>query len=828
MTHASRHFASRLLSFVVCIAAVLSPLRAGAQSPEVQEVLDEGDAAFARGDYDRAARLYDRAIAAEPKTIDPAYYAKRAEIFAFQKKWRDGLEWIASTAEPHKGTHPLLLEKKALLLMGAGRGEEAVAIAEAVLAQNPSAYALHLLVAEHRFQQGEKGAARAAKAYRDFLATRPPSLANTDRGVRLKLGYALLRLREYVVAQAELGKLLAAPARNAAERSTVATARRGLCAADVGARAFARAARSCAAALEQGEDASTLLNLGRALHETGRHAEALAAAERYLELRPGAPRALILRADVLAAQGQLARAEADLLEVDRALPGRPQTDRRLGHLYLAMQPPRAAQATERLERASRALPDDPEIAYDLAKAYSLQGRHEDVVQLMAPWIEKRPDDARARLHLGRALLALERSDDAIPHLEKAAVARETRAAVRPLLVDALNAAAVARLRAGRAAEAEPLLLRADAVADDPMTWKNLGLARLLEGRAADALAPLDQAVAAGRDPVASLLRGRALRLTGRFDEARAELSKGLSRSRGDAAIALRLELAGMLLDQGQPAEAVDVLQTALGQNASVETRRRIAAPFVVASRAWATELMQAGSFERAHRALTAAEPFAGDLDRQEAWALSCDAALAATGAGAREAALARLRRLKKEEAVCPFPPPADRMAVAILLVWNEGLAPGAARKAVTRLEQLAPRGGTGPLAGLVAAAMRQLGVMAAVDEFVHGRFARARALLLRARELDGARSPELAVDLAAVDLEEGKRDAALPVLEKHAAEVPEALVHLAIAHERAGQPLEALELYRRAAAQGGLRFPALKGWIREKERLWGGGGSKTP
>ena len=55
--------------------------------------------------------------------------------------------------------------------------------------------------------------------------------------------------------------------------------------------------------------------------------------------------------------------------------------------------------------------------------------------------------------------------------------------------------------------------------------------------------------------------------------------------------------------------------------------------------------------------------------------------------------------------------------------------------------------------------------------------------------------------------------------------MPEALVNLGIAYERKGDPLKALDAWRRAR-KAGVRFAPLADWIESKERIYGGGAVK--
>jgi len=240
----------------------------------------------------------------------------------------------------------------------------------------------------------------------------------------------------------------------------------------------------------------------------------------------------------------------------------------------------------------------------------------------------------------------------------------------------------------------------------------------------------------------------------------------------------------------------------------------------MAARAAATQWMRLGAFERATRQLEDAEKRlprdAGDLSV----AVRCDYALAATGAGLRDAALRRLHDLEHEKAVCPFAAPADRLAVPILIAWNEGSLIAFADQALKRLENLR-KSASGPARPLVHEAARVILLRAAAELYGKGNVAKARSYVVKAHRYEDLASAELAHDDAVLLLEDGQLDAAISGLEAVAQVVPEALVNLGLAWERKGDPHKALDYYRRAAAAG-VRFAPLRGWIVAKERMWGG------
>jgi hypothetical protein len=78
---------------------------------------------------------------------------------------------------------------------------------------------------------------------------------------------------------------------------------------------------------------------------------------------------------------------------------------------------------------------------------------------------------------------------------------------------------------------------------------------------------------------------------------------------------------------------------------------------------------------------------------------------------------------------------------------------------------------------------------------------------------------ELDNNLAALDLDDGKVEAAERALESLGTRPPEALANLGIISDRRGDAKHALELYKRAVERG-ARSARLKEWIDLKERIF--------
>ena len=111
---------------------------------------------------------------------------------------------------------------------------------------------------------------------------------------------------------------------------------------------------------------------------------------------------------------------------------------------------------------------------------------------------------------------------------------------------------------------------------------------------------------------------------------------------------------------------------------------------------------------------------------------------------------------------------------------------------------------------------------AARDAAGSGRVALVRKFLQIARAANArVGTDDVAHGLAVLDLLEGRTGVAIVALDKVAPKIPEAYINLGIAYEKTGEPLKALEAWRKAR-KAGVRFAPLADWIESKERIYGG------
>lgn len=802
--------AGRVRGIAACIVAALcvwgasSRVVAQSRHDEADLLIEEAREAMDDRAYDRAARLLDRAIELNPRRVDA--YVLRASIYTIRKQYDRGVA-LMRRARSLAPDNPDVLNSLGTLLMLSGNADEAVPILEKVVAVQPRRYEAHALLGRHYARSGQW--AKAESSLEAYLANRPKSLAKGDAVHEVDLADAKLRQGR---ADDALRIFRAVVDREPAN----VRAQMGL--------AWATAAIDCRKAMPVFDTIGVLgdkypdvwLVWGYCALKVGKTSQALELSGRYTEVRPKAAGGYALLGDAQAASGDLGKARASL---ERAVTLEP--DKHIYVLKLARLDRRAGEpkvAAARLSTGARPPDDDPlwePWHVELAEALLADGRAGDAVEVLAPVVDKRAGSAIAHTVLGEGLLRSGNLPGAIDHLERAIVIDSEEKRPRTLLVECLNDAAMESFMAGDMEAAERFLVRAEPVADSARTWRNLGLVRIELGNAEAALGPLAKI----EDPDAGTahLYGHALALAGRMEDSERVLSRALGMARKDKVLgaAVALDLAATQLALNAPDRAVDTLAPF-----AKDGNERLVMAFVTASRAHATTELLGGRYGRGISALEAALAVVPKGDADLRTALECDLALAATGARQRSTALGVLRDLEKRKARCPFPAPADRLAVEIMMAINEGMETRRASRALKALGKLR-KGATGAVADLIDDGISMIASRAAASAYARGSMTDTRKYLDEVRAVTKGRDDVLDHNLALIDLEAGRIDAAIAVFKRVAADVPEALVNLGIAYDRKEDPDNAVRYYRRAEANPKLKFPKVKEWIAAKENVYG-------
>ena len=116
-------------------------------------------------------------------------------------------------------------------------------------------------------------------------------------------------------------------------------------------------------------------------------------------------------------------------------------------------------------------------------------------------------------------------------------------------------------------------------------------------------------------------------------------------------------------------------------------------------------------------------------------------------------------------------------------------------------------------------AARDIALRAAQEAYAGGNLKKAEQFLSDAKLYD-KKSPELAHNLAVVQLANGKLDSAINELDRIKDDVPEAYINLGIAYDKKHDPEKALQYWKKAVSEG-AHYGPLKDWIEAKERFWG-------
>jgi tetratricopeptide (TPR) repeat protein len=279
--------------------------------------------------------------------------------------------------------------------------------------------------------------------------------------------------------------------------------------------------------------------LGRALVELGQYAKAVPPLREALLLKPD-PAMHFPLARALAGLG---RADEALAEFRTALPDGDGFQARMALGRHLLGEYKAGAAREQFEAAVRLRPGSAEGHLFLGLALAWEGRYDDAATCYRAALRLNPSDPAAHSHLGMALLHQGRREEARGSLERAAALAPDSALFLTNLALALSELgrdADARALYGRALRLDPKW-PADACGS---AWAAATHPAPPPGAVADAVAMARQACEAtgGRDPESLRALAAAYAAAGRFPEAQRAQQRALD----EAARTGRQELAGWL------------------------------------------------------------------------------------------------------------------------------------------------------------------------------------------------------------------------------------------------------------------------------------------
>lgn len=791
--------------WLVAVSLLVAAVPAFAQRPNQGEdesaaLVAEGRAALKKGALDDAAKALDQALSLNPRRVEA--YVLRSAVYAARKEYRAGIELMRRAQGLAPNDEEVLTALGSQLVLS-GDGAAGVPILQQVTKKNPDRYDAQLLLGHYWHDAGKWPDSIAS--FEAYFARRPAALAKEDGRHQTDLADSYLRYRQPQ-------KALALFQSAALARKTDLRARIGVVWAT--AALDCRRARSLIRELEPYADRHPEVWLvdGQCALALGDSGAALERGRRYLEKAPtGSAAGHALVGEAQAARGNLPEARKELETAMTLEPARRRwTVRYAVVLRRANENKPALAALEKLgPPASPGI--DPDWWVELGETLLANGDARGAAQRLAPVVGEVPGDAPLRVVTGAALLGADQPEAAIKVLGEAEAILSTPRS-RELLANALTAVAVGKLAGNDAAGAEAMLVRAEQIQATAVIWRDLGIARLALDRAKDAVAPLDRAVKADPNGITVMLSARAHALSGDLNGARILYDRALGATDRDAAIEVSIDWAASELAAGDPMIAVTALEKTSPWAKSGPLAARHRSALAVARHAAGVAQLKQGNGAKAVevlRASAAADPVL---------ATKCDLALAAVVVGEPNAALAALKAVSGQS--CPFPPPADTQAAPILIAFTEGRNAKRASKALERLTAMSGKS-SGPAGVLLSTAIRVVALEAANDAYRSGQMAQARKYLVAARNVSSrVGTDEVAHNLAVIDLVDGNVDAAIVQLDRVAAKVPEALVNLGIAYERKGDPVKALDAWRRAR-KAGVRFAPLADWIEAKERIYG-------
>jgi tetratricopeptide (TPR) repeat protein len=783
------------ISILLALAAPAAAQRPNQGEDESAAFVEEGRTALRAGKLDDAARSLDQALTLNPRRVEA--YVLRSAVYAARKQYKAGIA-LMRKAQALAPTDNDVLTALGSQLVLSGDVNAGVPILQQVVTVEPARYDAQLLLGHYLHDTGKwPDAITALEAY---FAHRPAQLSKEDPRYRVELADAYLRFR-----QPE--KALALFEQAARSTKNDLRARIGI--------AWSMAALDCKKARGLLEELDPIAKQypevwlvdGQCALALGDPAGALALGKQYLDAAPkGSAAGHALVGEAQASRGNLAEARKEL---ELAATQEPQRRRWTVRLAVVLRRANlAADAQAALEKLGPPSSPgiDPEWWSELGETLVAQNAADKVVAQLTPVAAELPRFAPIHVVLGAAQLATGQGETAVKTLEQAeAIASTPRS--KKLLVEALVSVGAAKLAAGDAAGAEPVLARADAVEGNALVWRNLGIARLALDRKADAVATLDRAAKADPSPIVLMLDARAHATNGDIAGARALYERAQAADKDNVEIAI--DWAASEVAGGDPTIAVAALEKTAAKAGPLAARHKAA--LAVARHAAGVAQLRAGNGAKSVELLRAAST-------ESSVARKCDLAVATVVAGDSSAALTALKAVQGQ--ACPFPAPADTQAAPILIAFTEGLS---AKRAGRALDKLTALGGksSGIAAQMLGTSIRVVALNAAQDAYRNGQLAKARKYLATAKAANArVGNDEVAHNLAVLDLVDGKVDSAIAQLDRLTSRVPEAYINLGIAYEKKGEPQKALEAWRRAR-KAGVKFAPLADWIASKELIYG-------
>ena len=825
------------------VIAIVSSAYAG-----VEDDMRDGDRFFENGEWSKAAAAFDRAISNSPGQVSAEAYGKRAAIFIILKDYKGGLAF-ATRAKQRLPNAPEILEQEALMLWETDRKEEAIAVAEKVVATKPQAFTNQKLIGEWYTTRDPQ---RTISAYEGYLANRPSDLEQGDVIPRLQLGFAYLATARDSFGTGDDAAAQQRYQKAAAQFETVqrklgkrphaqVNSDNGLCAAYTGMNRFDQAVTVCERIIGDSKrvDAmgSAWFNLGTAYLARKQTKKARSAAEEFVKLRKGEARGFRLLGDTYFAERDWAKALEQYLRAEKLLRPNQQAEQaqlsiRLGKTYrrLPGTNPAAslALAIDKLSGALAANPNNTELAIELGGAY-LEAKQDAKANTLAEKLlgdEKAPAEQRGQLMLiaGKAQFNQRKLREARQRFESAQQLRKDDVTIQRALVLTINEQAFEANKDTKLSQS--LLEQALAIdAQSPVTLTNLAVLAIDRNdcdAARQLLVKLENI--RGHDEVVRTRLLARTYLCARPDPKRAAEAFAIAEKearKSNAALSLAeiyTEWAPLTWDTDL-AGAIDKLEIAVqtsGQDPAVGAAAKRNLALALYRRGW--KLMRDGKATEAVADFDRAARDPSVLKGTETLALDFSSALALLDAGktAESAKLFKSLASKGNQSSYLKPPygKVGSQFFGAYATYRNGSLAGR-QQAISELARLEGEGGAfgEKVREVLGAAWESV----AAEQYRSGQVGAAGKSLTSAEKYaNGESRKRIALDRIALSLNRGSASA----LEGMAGTPPEAYVNLGIVYDLMGRPKDAYDAWQRARAKG-VQTRDLQKWIDAKKRIYG-------
>lgn len=847
------HPLARLVMLLALAGAALGPVvlprRAAAA---VEDDLRDGDKYFEDGDWHKAATAYDRAIAKAPGEVSAEAYGKRAAVFIILKDYKGGLDFIAR-AKARYPKAPEVLEQEALILWEIDRKDEAIKVAEVVVAARPQAFTNQKLIGEY---YSPRDPARTVAAYEQYLANRPADLEAGDVLPRIRLGFAYLATARAALADGDdaraeqlFGK--AADQFDVVQRkfgkkpNADINADNGLCAALTGLGRFDQATTVCERVVAEprriDSTASAWFNLATAYLARHQTKKARAAGTEFTRVRKTEARGYILLGDTYFADRDWAGALEQYLRAEKLLRANQAHDQiqlsiRLGKTYRRLPSPGGAGgnlaiAIDKLSSGFSANPGSVELGLELGAAY-LEARQDAKAValtdrlLAGPDAAKIPPDTRGNILVlaGKAQFNLHKLKEARQRFDAARELRPGDITIQRGLVLTINEQAFEADKDPRTAQA--LLDQALAIdPQSPVTITNLAVLAIDRGECDSARQQLARLESIrGHDTVArARLLARSYLCGARPDarkasEAYAAAEREAKKANAQLALAeIYTEWAPLTWDSdlGDAIDKLEIAVQASTQDPAIASAAKRNLAIALYRHGW--RLMRDGKSSEAAADFERASRDPSVLKGNEPPVFEFSYALALLDSGRAPEAAKLFRSLAARGGQSSYLKGSyarfgTQLFAAYANYRNGSVA--ARQQAAAELAKLMNEPGLGDkVKELLAACWESI----AVDQWRAGQpVAAARSLTTAEKYATGDIKRRVAMDRAALTLGKGS----LAAMENLGGNPPESLVNLGIIYDQLGRPREAYDAWTKAKARG-VQVRDLQRWIDAKKRIYG-------